>query len=257
MTVVVSVVRKLSMNEESECEVPRTVAATLRQATELLLQAAERLDPVSGLSQVAHAGNSAATSSCERQSRSSTRTTLRESVRNSNFCRPYSRSPTSSSHFADSPACASQSAVFQPTPLRYRSKLGKKKKDSFSGGKRWQHAFVCLALVGQYIPPDTADRVRLVQAGLGEKRVRCELESSAEELHETLMCTFPRLRSGGGYEFLKLEEASRRQLAVVPPPPGGYIPLYVKAIFLQAKVFIRPLQNDLDLTPLTVERVSA
>lgn len=93
-----------------------------------------------------------------------------------------------------------------------------------------------LALVGQYITQDTADCVRLFRAGLGDKLVRYKLENSADELHQILMCIFPHLHSGG-YEFLKLEEASRRQLTVVPPPTDGYIPLYIKDFFYKP-VFI-------------------
>ena len=115
--------------------------------------------------------------------------------------------------------------------------------------------FVCLSQVGQFIPPDTADRVRLAQAGLGEKRVSCDYDSGVDELHQELLSTFPPLRGGGGYEFLKLDEASRRQLSVVPPPPDGYSPVYLKAVFLQAKIFIRPLQKNLDLTPTADKEV--
>lgn len=116
-----------------------------------------------------------------------------------------------------------------------------------------QHAFVCLSQIGQYIPPDTADRVRLIQAALGEKRVSCSLESRGTELHEEFLSAFPRLRDGGGYEFLKLDEGSRKCLNVVTPPTGGYNPAYLKAIFLQAKIYIRPLQKNLVLTPLGEE----
>lgn len=116
--------------------------------------------------------------------------------------------------------------------------------------------YVCLPLqVHQFFPPDTADRVRLVQAGLGEKKISCSLEATAEELHRALLEAYPRLRSGGSYEFLKIDERSRKSFSVVPPPAGGYTPHYLKAIFLQAKIFVRPLQKTLDVSPL-VEEVS-
>lgn len=83
-----------------------------------------------------------------------------------------------------------------------------------------------LSQVGQFISPDTADRVHLVQAGLGKKLVSCS-ESSADELHQKLLSAFPRLHGGGGYEFLKLDEASRRQLSVVPPFAGRCNPMYL------------------------------
>ena len=76
-----------------------------------------------------------------------------------------------------------------------------------------------------------------------------------DELHQELLAAFPPLHGGGGYEFLKLDEACRRQLSVVPPPPGGYNQTYLKAVFLQAKIFIRPLQKNLDLTPVADNEV--
>lgn len=115
--------------------------------------------------------------------------------------------------------------------------------------------FMCLYQVGQFIPPDTAECVCLAQAGLGEERISCSYDGSVDELHRELLSAFPPLCGGGGYEFLKLDEASRRQLSVIPPPPGGYSQTYLKAVFLQAQIFIRPLQNNLDLTPVAESEV--
>ena len=81
------------------------------------------------------------------------------------------------------------------------------------------------------MPPDTGERVRLVQAGLGETLISITLDTSAEELHDALMYAFPRLGKGGGYEFLKLDDASRKLLSVVPPPStSGYHAFYLKSI---------------------------
>ena len=40
-------------------------------------------------------------------------------------------------------------------------------------------------------------------------------------------------------------------LDVTPPPPSGYTADYLKRVAGQAKIYIRPLQKDLDLTPDT------
>ena len=199
-----------------------SVAQSLRQATQLLLRAVERLD--------------------------STATTPSSTPRST----PPTSAPAATAHIPSRSTTASsvQNAIFRPSRRRdYR------RSRPYDATKKWQHSFVCLAQVGQYLPPDTADRVRLVQAGLGEKKISCGVDAGPEELHQELLASFPRLKSGGGYECLKLDECSRKTLSVVPPPTGGYTPFYLKSIFHQAKVYVRPLQMCLDLTP--VEDVSA
>ena len=85
-----------------------------------------------------------------------------------------------------------------------------------------------MAQVGQLIVNSArhSDRVRLVLAGLGESY---SMDASAEEFHHELLAEFPRLRNGGGYELLR--------------PAGGHNPVYLRAIFMQAKIFVRPLQK--------------
>ena len=161
------------------------------------------------------------------------------------------RSPSLSR--TDSTTSSNNNAMSMFQPLQHSRRRYLPKKYRPYSEKKWQHVFVCLAQIGQFIPPDTADRDRLVQAGLGEKRISCSLEASVEELHQELLAAFPRLRKGGGDEFLKLDETSRKCLTVVPPPAGGYNPVYLRAIFMQAKIFIRPLQKCLDLTPICNE----
>ena len=195
-----------------------SVAQSLRQATQLLLRAAERLEQTPSVAP----------------------------------------SATSSAPSVDAPGSSSSGSGARPRvpflPARRRN-VPKYRPYLTTLNKKWQHTFVCLSQVHQFMPPDTADRVRLVQAGLGEKKISCSLEATAEELHQTLLEAYPRLRNGGGYEFLKIDEGSRKSFSVVPSPAGGYTPHYLKAIFLQAKIFVRPLQKCLDITPL-VEQVS-
>ena len=222
----------------------QSVAESLRQATQLLLQAAERLKQTPSPSQDAQRADSATVTASGTVSRP--RSALRECVYSLRRDR-HSSSPSLSRTDSTTSGCNTMS-LFQPLQSS-RHRYSSKKYRPYSE-KKWQHVFVCLAQVGQFIPLDTADRVRLVQAGLGEKRISCALEAGAEELHQELLVAFPRLRNGGGYEFLKLDEANRKSLTVVPPPTGGYIPVYLKAIFMEAKMFLRPLQKCLDLTPI-------
>ena len=60
---------------------------------------------------------------------------------------------------------------------------------------------------------------------------------------------FPKLRTGGGYEHLRTNKRNTRSLDVISPPPGGYTVEYLKGVAGQAKVYIRLLQTDLDLSP--------
>ena len=112
--------------------------------------------------------------------------------------------------------------------------------------KIWEHQFVCLASKTQCGPPD---RGNLMQAGLGGKTLSFVDTCDAEMFHEDLLDAFPKLRTGGGYELLRTNERNNRSLDVIPPPPSGYTVEYLKSVAGQAKIYIRPLQKDLDLAP--------
>ena len=86
----------------------------------------------------------------------------------------------------------------------------------------------------------------VMQAGLGGKTLSFVDTCDAEMFHEDLL---PKLRTGGGYELLRTNERNNRSLDVIPPPPSGYTVEYLKSVAGQAKIYIRPLQKDLDLAP--------
>ena len=69
------------------------------------------------------------------------------------------------------------------------------------------------------------------------------------EFHDSI----PRLSEGGGYELLRTKQNTNCELCVIPPPPGGYTVDYLKNMVSQAKIYIRPIQKDLPLTPLIEE----
>lgn len=133
-----------------------------------------------------------------------------------------------------------------------------KKKKINRSKPAWRHKFVCLAFHDQEkIPATDAEKEELYQAGLGEKEVIFpSLDLSGEEFRQLLYEHFPRLRNSGGYQLLKglpncrfLEVLSRN--------------VHASASLLKQRVgtsrtYIRPLQADLDLTPLepVVEAVS-
>lgn len=198
-----------------------SAAESLHQETQLLLQAAECLDPSSSIDapSTAWANDSDATKALGSQLQ--LHGTPRDHIDSiQGTCSSNSRCPYP--HLtrgcftanADTP----RMTLVQPTSSRRLAKYSEKR----------QHASVCLWQVGQFIPPDRADRVRGSVVDQ-EKRISCGLESSMDDLDQELMSAFPRLRHGGR-KFLKLDEARLRQLSGVPPPTGGYSTLCLKVV---------------------------
>ena len=90
--------------------------------------------------------------------------------------------------------------------LRGTSKKKSKRKPG------WRHKFVCLARTGQNrIPLSESEKDKLFSAGLGEKELEFpKLDTTADEFRDILYEGFPRLRDGGGYQFLKCIPNSRQ-----------------------------------------------
>jgi len=114
----------------------------------------------------------------------------------------------------------------------------------------WKHKFVCLAHVGQEkVPLREKEKDELFVAGLGEKEVEFDdLEASAEEFQEVIFNAFPQLRDGGGYQFLRCIPNSRSL-----EPLSGFVmssPSILKQRVGTSRTYIRPLQRDLDTTPV-------
>jgi len=107
-----------------------------------------------------------------------------------------------------------------------------------------------LASKVQDYSPSPMDRGQLLQAGLGDKNISFVESADAEDLHYDLLEAFPKLKSGGGYELMRTSDRGNRTLAVIPCPSSGYTIAYLRSVAGQAKVYIRPLQKDLDLSPI-------
>ena len=80
------------------------------------------------------------------------------------------------------------------------------------------------------------------------------------ELHAEILCAFPSLKDGGGYELLRVSGSGAcSALHIIPQRAEWYTVSYLKEVVRQAEVYIRPLQRDLKLIPemaLTSESVS-
>lgn len=110
--------------------------------------------------------------------------------------------------------------------------------------------FVCLASVHQDCIPDGQERAELQIAGLGEKRVSFNAFSDAFDIYKELEFEYPKLSSAGGFELLRVPEGGGKHLEVIPSPDNGYTVSYLRAVVHHAKIYIRPLQQDLSLEPL-------
>lgn len=126
-------------------------------------------------------------------------------------------------------------------------------KGSYQSSKKkklqtWTHTFVCLSNCNQRYLPDSQERAELKLTGLGEKQVSVFAFAEAQELHDALIFEFPKLAKEGGYELLRVPDVGGRELDVLIPPEDGYSVEYLKAVVASAKLYIRPLQKDLDTT---------
>ena len=71
-------------------------------------------------------------------------------------------------------------------------------------------------------------------------------DAESDEIKLEIMDSFPKLKNVGGYELLRMG-ARNRFLEVIPIPPGGYTVGYLKDVVQQAKVYIRPIQTDIEV----------
>ena len=91
------------------------------------------------------------------------------------------------------------------------------------------------------------EKNELVLAGLGEKKISIlDVDCETSEFHETLLQAFPKLRDGGGFEMLKCA-SSTRKLEVIPFSISKS-PRLLRSWIGTARIYIRPIQVDLDLT---------
>lgn len=86
----------------------------------------------------------------------------------------------------------------------------------------------------------------LQMAGLGEKKIALLIDAGNFEIYDELQSQFPKLKNSGGFELLRLPEGGGKVLQVIACPKNGYTVPYLRAVVHHAKVYLRPLQKDLD-----------
>ena len=131
--------------------------------------------------------------------------------------------------------------TFNPSrPLKKRNKIA-----------LWKHNFICLANTYDDLVPSNIAKANLIRAGLGLKEITFSLNGDSSDFHEEILNAFPKLRDSGGYELLRTSDGHSKLLHVIPPLSGGYTAAYLKSIMAQSKVYLRPLQQDLSMEPIT------
>lgn len=102
------------------------------------------------------------------------------------------------------------------------------------------------------IPCTAARKEILIEAGLGEKTIQVpDILCTREEFWDIITAAFPKLLGCGGFEFLRCIASSRELESI--SRNAAQSPKVLKAIIGNGKVYIRPLQKELDLKPLTEE----
>lgn len=120
----------------------------------------------------------------------------------------------------------------------------------------WTIKVVCLGnKEATRVPCSVAEREILVQAGLGEKKIIIpDVACSPEEFKNILVKSFPKLENCGGFELLKCRPNSKELDPISVMVTQS--PAMLKSIMGSGRLFIRPIQQDLDLeshSALTVE----
>ena len=143
------------------------------------------------------------------------------------------------------PATQSTSQIAAPP-----RKKGKYVPMFFKPRETWTNDFTCLSYSQQAVAPSKQMKWKLQQAGLGKKRVVFHSKANATQVKRKLEEVYPKLASGCGFEILR--RGMSNELVLIEPPPSGYSVTFLRdsADLGQAIAFIRPLQSNLDMTPV-------
>ncbi|XP_065121922.1 uncharacterized protein [Paramisgurnus dabryanus] len=121
----------------------------------------------------------------------------------------------------------------------------------------YTRSYFCLDSIDQIMVPTKVEKEKLYAAGLGEKKLTFfGDENSAEEFKCHILTAYPKLNSCGGFELLRLSGMTRsKKLSVMPCPNTGYTIKSIKDHNKSAIIYIRPMQKDIDTTPVEPESV--
>ncbi|XP_071854831.1 uncharacterized protein [Apostichopus japonicus] len=137
-------------------------------------------------------------------------------------------------------------AVTQQTRDKFSPYGGHRKKKAVS----LSFTFLCLCDRATMKVPSIFTQRTLTECGLGEKKVLIPSDSLPSEVMDVITRYYPKLREAGGFEYMKADGPSKR-LHLIPIPEGGFTAANFKNVAKQAKIYLRPIQCDLELTTTT------
>ena len=128
----------------------------------------------------------------------------------------------------------------------------------FQPKETWTHNFCLLGCVSDDISPSKDEIVLLQKAGLGKRKIVFPNKNADHDgFMNILEKEYPKIKEGGGIELLRAVGGGggQRKLEVLSPGPQGYSITYLRNNICigQATIYLRPLQKDLDLTPLPID----
>ena len=125
-----------------------------------------------------------------------------------------------------------------------RSRTSQSKETKKAKEPTWTRKFVCLHNTKAKNIPTTSEYLQLRNASLGEMKITFLQSDSCHNVDKKLKDAFPKLESAGGYTLAR--SITTRDLQKIEPP---YSVFHLKDSTGQGKIFIIPLQRNLDLTP--------
>jgi len=166
---------------------------------------------------------------------------------------PSTAVPTQSTQAIMAPTTAAAAAAAEQRrlfsfgrPAKTSNQTGKGK----SKGKRPPTCtikFVCLASKDATKPPTSVrEKAALCNGGLGDGSITFDVGSGSDHCHLKMIEKFPKLATAGGYELMLHQRGGGDDAGFHPINPP-YTPSRLKDFAGQAKMYIRPLQRDIDI----------
>ena len=140
---------------------------------------------------------------------------------------------------------------FKSAHKRNFSPYGRKTKKQ-SKSDTWMAKFVCLANKDQTsIPLSVTDKIDLIEAGLGEKKIQIDLNYATMQFQSKILNEFPKLEDAGGFELLRCIPNTKKLESISSIVCKS--PKLLKSVVGSGRIFIRPIQKSLCLTAVTID----
>ena len=105
--------------------------------------------------------------------------------------------------------------------------------------------FFALSKVNDSKPPgNIRDRTRLTNAGLGEASIQFALDMNSVQCHQIILERYPKLQETG-YDILLFQRGGEDSGFI--KIEGPYTPRRLKDASGSSKIYLKPLQKDLDV----------